>query len=108
MQNVMTVDEAAHYLRKSAHTIREWIKHGRLPARKVGKSYLITEESVRVLIEPAPVTKETVTKSRLQIRRIKEFVTAMSGSGLTLDILEKMQQYEADTECRTLKDLGIE
>lgn len=108
MQQVMTVNEVASYLKRSAYTIRQWIKAGRLPARRIGKSYLITEESVRALVEPASPTEETVTRSPKQMRQIREFIAAMRGSGMTLDVLEQMRRDEVEMERRTLRDLGLE
>ncbi len=45
--DVLTVTEAAQLLRlRREQTVREWIWSGRLPARKVGKSWLIRREDI--------------------------------------------------------------
>ena len=41
-----TVEEIAQKLKTSPHTIYEYIKEGRLEARRFGKKYQITQESL--------------------------------------------------------------
>jgi excisionase family DNA binding protein len=38
-QNVLTLDEAARYLRTSRKTLSKLVRQGRLPSRRVGRSY---------------------------------------------------------------------
>lgn len=45
----LTVDLAAKILNKSERTILRWIKQGTLTARKVGKEYQISPESISEL-----------------------------------------------------------
>ena len=42
----------------SVPTLRSYIEHGRLQARKVGRSYRVTEEALRAFLQPlsAPVS----------------------------------------------------
>lgn len=91
MQQVVTVDEAAKYLRCSAHTIRDWIKCGRLPARKVGKAYLITRDALQALVTPQVVSGDAVLSDPERIRRIKEFAAAMRASGITQEKLDELE-----------------
>lgn len=37
----MTTTEAADWLKVKRDTLQKWIKHGKLPAAKVGRDYLI-------------------------------------------------------------------
>ena len=45
----ITTAEAGQRLGVVAHTIRTWIKEGRLRAEKVGKSWIVEEPSVAEL-----------------------------------------------------------
>jgi len=46
-----TVEETAALLQMNERTIRQWIKSGKLKASKPGRAYLISEETIRNLIE---------------------------------------------------------
>lgn len=46
MQELLTVDEAAEYLRKSRLTIYHLIKKGIIPAEKIGRSWLINVDAL--------------------------------------------------------------
>ena len=45
-----TVQEAAELLNVTAQTIRHLIKYGKLPAKKVGRPYMITETALKEYI----------------------------------------------------------
>lgn len=57
-QIIYTAKELAKILRRDPHTIRDWINHGcptgekrvKLPARKLGRSWFITEEDLAVFL----------------------------------------------------------
>jgi len=46
-----TVSEAAKKFNKADKTIRRWIKEGRLDAKKVGGSFLISEANIIKMVE---------------------------------------------------------
>jgi len=46
-----TTGEAAKLLQMNERTIREWIKTGKLKATKPGRSYFISEDAIRALID---------------------------------------------------------
>jgi len=46
-----TIKELEPILKRKAKTIKEYIKEGELEATKIGKGYIITEESVNQLLE---------------------------------------------------------
>lgn len=52
----MTVPEVAEVLRMGAQGVRRAIRAGRLPARKVGRGYLITSEDLRAYLDSLPTT----------------------------------------------------
>jgi len=45
-----TVAETAERLNLSEQTIRRWIREGRLKAAKLGRSYMVSIDSIRSLI----------------------------------------------------------
>lgn len=57
-----TLDEVADMLKVTKRTLYNHIKSGKLQAKKLGKYYRVTEESLqRLLNEEAPATGYTVT-----------------------------------------------
>jgi excisionase family DNA binding protein len=46
--NYYNVEEAAKILRVKRITIRRWCKSGSLNAKKIGKQWLITEDSLNI------------------------------------------------------------
>ncbi len=55
-----TTRELAALFSKDVETIRRWIKNGQLPAKKIGGTYYIEEETLRGLLsadKPAEDTK---------------------------------------------------
>ncbi|NQW20269.1 MAG: helix-turn-helix domain-containing protein [Chloroflexi bacterium] len=51
----LNVRDVAVRLSVSEKTVYKWLKTGLIPANRIGKSWIITEESVKALIEPKPV-----------------------------------------------------
>lgn len=51
MIRVYTVQELANLLRLTPQTVRRFLKEGRIPARKVGGKWLVTEEALRAYLE---------------------------------------------------------
>lgn len=49
----LSVRDVAVKLNVSEKTVYKWLKTGLIPARRIGKSWIITEESVQSLIEPS-------------------------------------------------------
>jgi len=50
MSRTITVEEAANRLQVKPNTIRAWIKHGRIPGRKIGRVFRIPEQALDLLI----------------------------------------------------------
>jgi excisionase family DNA binding protein len=50
--NLITVPDLAKRLQLNPITIRRWIKSGRLPAQKLGKSYRVRVADVLKLVTP--------------------------------------------------------
>jgi excisionase family DNA binding protein len=50
--NLITVPDLAQRLQLNPITIRRWIKSGRLPAQKLGKSYRVRVADVLKLVTP--------------------------------------------------------
>lgn len=50
-RELLTVEEVAEELRLHPHTIRNWIRTGRLPAKKYGRSYRIRKQDLQALLD---------------------------------------------------------
>lgn len=51
MEPVYTVEQAAGYLSLSTRTVREYIRSGRIPARRIGREFRIKESALAALVE---------------------------------------------------------
>lgn len=54
----LSVRDVAARLNVSEKTVYKWLKTGLIPASRIGKSWMITEESVQSLIEPSSNTAQ--------------------------------------------------
>jgi excisionase family DNA binding protein len=50
---LLTVEEAAQYARVQPRAVYRWIRLGKLPARKVGRRWLLDRDDVLRLGEPS-------------------------------------------------------
>jgi excisionase family DNA binding protein len=73
MQQLYTVDEVAGKFSRSARTVRSWIVQGRLRARRVGRSYIVTQDAIDEMVNPAPVDRAA---------RVQEFMEFMHSLNL--------------------------
>ncbi|MBP39139.1 MAG: helix-turn-helix domain-containing protein [Dehalococcoidia bacterium] len=53
----LSVRDVAVRLNVSEKTVYKWLKAGLIPANRIGKSWIITEESVQVLVEPKSIVQ---------------------------------------------------
>ncbi len=58
----LSVRDVAARLNVSEKTVYKWLKTGLIPASRIGKSWMITEESVQSLIEPSLNTAQGSTQ----------------------------------------------
>jgi len=50
MARALTVEQVAEYLQLSPYTVREWIRQGKLPGRKIGRVYRVVDTELREFI----------------------------------------------------------
>jgi excisionase family DNA binding protein len=46
MAKILTVRQAAELLQASEETVRDWLRRGRIPGRRVGRSWRISEDAL--------------------------------------------------------------
>ena len=52
-------------------TARRYLAEGRIPARKLGKAWLVTEGDVLAMFNPAPARPHKAPSTRAKARRVK-------------------------------------
>lgn len=52
MPNMITVPEVSAALKVSDQTVWKYIKKGKLPARKIGRQWLVAADAVEAMLEP--------------------------------------------------------
>lgn len=50
---LLTIEEAAEYLRMSPWVVRQWLREGKLPGFKLGREWRIDEKDLEAFIEAA-------------------------------------------------------
>jgi excisionase family DNA binding protein len=58
----LTVDQAAERANRHAQTIRNWVRSGKLPAFRLGQSYLIRPEDLDAMYQPVQVKPVTTVE----------------------------------------------
>ena len=52
-------------------TARRYLAEGRIPARKLGKAWLVTEADFLAMFQPTPARPRKVAAARAKARRVK-------------------------------------
>ena len=52
-------------------TVRRYLAEGRIPARKLGKAWLVTEGDFLAMFNPAPARPRKAAAARAKARRVK-------------------------------------
>ncbi len=85
MAEVLTVEQAAKKLHVSPHTVREYLRHGMIPGRKLGRSWRILETELESFLsspQPIPPSK------RVSIRGIGADIEGLSSE----DFIRRKQE----------------
>lgn len=99
MQVVYTVEQVAGHFGKSSRTVRKWISSGKLPARKVGKGYVVTEDAINSLVEPVTTAAED--------RRTKaaEFIAFMQSLDIPKGTMSRIMAEDLSAEDAARKEM---
>jgi excisionase family DNA binding protein len=62
MENFLTVEEVAEYLKLSPYTIREYAKDGKIPAVKFGRAWRFSPQAIKKWIEKEDPLMKSVFK----------------------------------------------
>ncbi len=63
MDEILTIQEVAQFLKLSRPTIWRWCQEGKLPAFKVGRGWRVHRSEVEKIIGQSPRTKDETEKS---------------------------------------------
>jgi len=92
----MTVEEAAAALRVKPRTVREWIKHGKLRAGRIGRRYLIEESEVK---DAFGVERRSARLSRYEtLAAIDQMRGSFKGLGIGAEAFAGEKLEEIDIE----------
>jgi len=94
MQQIYTVDQVADRFGKSARTIRNWITQGKLKAKRVGKSYIVTEDAIHNMVNPSLVDRKQLAR---------EFIEFMQSLNIPSGTMDRIEREELEIERRERK-----
>jgi len=116
MSRALTVEQAAEYLQLSPYTIRQWLRTGKLPGRKIGRVYRILDSDLEALVgadrsQTADAVREKAAaldypvaeakpKARRKRRKPVGFGSLAHVAGLSSETYLKVEQDERERENR--------
>lgn len=109
-ENLLTIHEAADYLKVHWQTIRNYIKEDKLPSTKIGRTVRIKESDIQALLNEEQQEKEpevTISNSYLVMDR-KRIESIVIDAGAELQKHEQYQEHwfvpESIGDIRTLEE----
>ncbi|MDO8585432.1 MAG: helix-turn-helix domain-containing protein [Armatimonadota bacterium] len=112
MTRALTVEQAAEYLQLSPYTVRQWLRSGKIPGRKIGRVYRILESDLEALVGAVPVesTERQKTKAADLLgkykrpgRTVEDFVREKAAE---VEYLESKGETETPKKPRKLAGRG--
>lgn len=72
MARALTVEQAAEFLQLSPYTVRQWLRSGKIPGRKIGRVYRILDTDLEALVgagqsQPAGAVREKAAPDYPQV-----------------------------------------
>jgi excisionase family DNA binding protein len=77
---VLTVPQAARYVRRNPETVRRWIREGRLRSTRVGTQYLVDQDDLDAIIDGPAVIPSRHTERTATGEPMPNFVAALHRS----------------------------
>lgn len=99
MNRILTVEQAAEKLQVRPNTVRSWLKHGKIPGRKIGRIYRISESDLDVFLHHIDVGPENPATDDLA-ERIDAIMGKYAGLISSVDAFLEQKRKEADIEER--------
>ena len=99
MARALTVEQVAEYLQLSPYTVREWIRQGKLPGRKIGRVYRILDTELETLVGGSPESQATAS-ARSKPRRSARGILA--GGSWTVEDFLRDKRADIEWEDRRL------
>jgi uncharacterized protein len=92
MERALTVEQAAEYLQLSPYTVRQWLREGKLPGRKIGRAYRIMESDLEAcLAGAAPTQPQMVREAQPSIGYASLDAAVMASSQVLQLIMRKRE-----------------
>ena len=89
MPRILTVKQAAEELQADEQTVRDWLRRGRIPGRRIGRSWRISEEALHEWMKGDP------PKERVSARGILSDVEGLSTERFMQEKQEEIDREEA-------------
>ena len=93
----LSVREVAVRLNVSEQTVYKWLKSGLIPASRIGKSWIITEDSVQSLIQPSSSTPDAQYSGHTSTVRPSVHPTLSAPQDSTLAMVDESAQLNRFT-----------
>ena len=108
MGRILTVEQAAEKLQVAPKTVRAWLRAGRIPAAKIGRTYRISEDGIEDMVRGRETKSATGDNRRrwLQLsqeereQRVRAAMGMFAGSKFTVDDFLREKHAEVEEEER--------
>lgn len=90
MAQILTVEQAARKLQVKPHTVREYLKRGMIPGRKLGRAWRILDTELEWFLSSS---RPTMPSKRISARGIGADIEGLSSEDF---ILRKQEEIERE------------
>lgn len=97
MSAILTVEQAAAKLQVRPNTVRDWLKKGRIPGRKIGRVYRILESDIEAFVHCA-LLQAGGAEGLSRRLRAADVIGLFADASFTSEDLMRERQQEIDRE----------
>lgn len=98
MSRILTVPQAAEKLQLSPDVVRQYLREGKMPGRKIGKVWRILESDLETWVSRGQSTHISEPDRLKAIASMRGMLKRFPGKPLTADEVNEEKRYEAQLE----------